>query len=511
MSAIGEYVHYHAARYSQHGITREDGAGANIGTWNQIRNSLLSRIRTIHGDKKILQMENKFNKIYNALTDVNNKEYENARNAVIDYIMNNSKDKNKLGSDTVFNFATGNVYNLQTAQKEGSQVQSKVKQVKHRSEKSVSYIETITERLKSAQGQLVGIADATKKNIIAQKLDKIEKDLEEIGKYGQEALRELASKGVNINKGLISQTDADEMIKNMNLALGLVDGVGLNNAKGEFLEALAAVVNLAAQGEGFNALSDIENEIKRSGGANKSSIKIESDFVKISKTISDSVDGFNEVFKGKSGHYTLKVTSSQQKMDAEFTYNKQKIPLSIKNYNLSSGHLIHLVSGMPLSSILFSLEDKDITNHFLNIFSVKTSGGIKKYSSGVDISGMKNIAIEALTIWLLYVAATGRGSGKSSGFAEVLLIKDNSKQGGVRMYDIGILVNTVAQNYQMLRTGVDITPDLTSLYFDNKYISGKSQEGNIEERLARLLLSVHQRKITAAIRPSLLKNMRKKV
>ena len=300
----------------------------------------------------------------------------------------------------------------------------------------------------------------------------------------------------------------------MNIALGLVDGIGLNNTKGEFMESLAAIVNLAAQGKGFDALADLESAIKQSGGQNQSKTKIESDFVKISKTIRDSVQGFNEVFKDNAGNYALKITSSQQKMDAQFTYNKQNIPLSIKNYNLSSGHFIHLVSGTPLSSVLFSLNDKDITNHFLNIFSVKTSGGLKKYSSSVDISGMKRLAIETLTIWLLYVAATGKGTGKTTGFAEVLLVNDNSKKGGVKMYDIGTLVNTIAYNYNdsLIRSYVDLSPDLSSMYFDNKFIFSKDRSSSdmVQERLARLLLSVHKQKVSAAIKPTLLKKLNKK-
>ena len=120
---------------------------------------------------------------------------------------------------------------------------------------------------------------------------------------------------------------------------------------------------------------------------------------------------------------------------------------------------------------------------------------------------MKQVAIEALSIWLLYVAASGRGSGKTGGFAEVLLVNDNSKKGGIKMYDIGSLTNMVAQNYKNLGSSVDIEPDLTSMYFENKYLidSNLSQENLIAKRLGTLLVSVHKKKISVAIKPSLLK------
>ena len=507
MSVIGEYVHYHASTYVKHGVTRKDESPVNIGTWNQIKNNLLSKIKTIHGDKKIINMEKRFNKFYLALTNINNADYEEARKNVISYIMKNSKDKAKINENTVFNFATGNVYNLQTAKTEISKVSNKVKQIKHKTDKSVSYASTVLKRITAARDQLSGILNSQKKQDILDQLENIEKELKEIDEISQAQLKILAANGVNINEKIISKKTADEYINKINIALGLADGVNLNNAKGEFVEALAAVVNLAAKGQAYGALGNLNDEISSKGGSKHTKTKVINDFVEIDKSIRDSISGFNEAFNSYEGGYSLKITSSQQKMDAEFTYNKQSIPLSIKNYNLSSGKPIHLLKGMPLSSVLFSLEDKNITNHFLNIFSVKTSGGSKKHSYGVDISNMKQMAIEALSIWLLYVAASGRESGKIGGFAEVLLINDNSKKGGIKMYDIGSLTNRVAQNYKNLGSSVDIEPDLTSMYFENKYLidNNLSQENLIAKRLGTLLASVHKKKISVAIKPSLLK------
>ena len=82
---------------------------------------------------------------------------------------------------------------------------------------------------------------------------------------------------------------------------------------------------------------------------------------------------------------------------------------------------------------MFNIGDVDITNHFLNILATHP-----RYPSAFQKS--RQIAQEALGYYLLWAALTGRGVGKTEGFADVFVVNNNKDKNGVRVFDINSLI-----------------------------------------------------------------------
>ena len=135
--------------------------------------------------------------------------------------------------------------------------------------------------------------------------------------------------------------------------------------------------------------------------------------------------------------------NSQSKVDAVFTAKLNKklenTKLSIKNYNLSSSRAVSLVTNSPLSTFLFNMGDVNLTNHFLNIFAAHPD--ISEVSL---FSECRKEAETSLAYYLLWAAISGKGTGKEEdSVADIFVVNDNKSDTGVKMWDIGSLVQTI--------------------------------------------------------------------
>ena len=201
--------------------------------------------------------------------------------------------------------------------------------------------------------------------------------------------------------------------------------------------------------------------------------------------------------------YEYKVSSSQQKMDAAFTFEGKPYGLSIKNYNLKSGYPIGLVSGAPLLNFLIGYEDNPIeyANHFLNILAYHPD------ASGSTWNQLRREANYTLAVHMLYSALSGRWTGKKDGFAEILVVKDSSSKGGVKMYDVSSLVKKISKNSLDLFNLIEISPseEFTTLEINNTWRNANgNRKAAISERLTEVLADAHRKKISLSIPTSYL-------
>lgn len=510
MSAIGNYVHYSASGYLQHGISKKGNQKPTLTLWTQIKNDMRNKVQTIYTQNEISKMEALYNeqrKIIRGLTD--DKSFAEVQKAIENLII--KKYAGKLEEENlVFNTSTGGILyggaQNTTSSSSIRNIRGKRKINGQTVENKSAYGAAVWRRFLKAQEILNDIEESDKKNNIKNKLKKAENEFLELVKI---SIKELKKEGIPVIdkvSGRIDSKRAREIISNINSYLGLSATGALADAIGDFEEYTAAAISLKAQGLGAQAIIDnLENEIKLFGGESKTKPVIKSDMISINKNIAaELAKGKNYTFQDAQGNkYKYFLSESSQKMDASFVYEssngRQKAAaLSIKNYNLHSGHNISLVTNSPLSTFLFNIDNTNYINHFLNILAwhKETPDNLKT---------MRKVAELGLGYSILYSAASGRGVGKTFGFADVLVVNDTSSKGDVKMYDIGTLINNLVSDANIFKQYAKITPDLSTIKLLNNFISRSPNIGeNIQIRLTYLLADVRNFKISASLNPSFL-------
>lgn len=505
MSAIGDYVHYKASNYIKYGTSKKSaGRGITGSDWLRIRTEMYNKIQKIYTDREILELQEQYNGARSLIAANDDKQAQMIRAALVNLVLKDNKDMR-------LNFKTGDVE--LTPQGTVKYLGSKINKIKSSSKEEVtkdlySYEDTVIRRFTDAYNSLKEIQNVSNKKAIKAKLNSLMVAFQNIvAKEGKDA-QELGVSGLNISKGkVISRKRAQEFIHTLRVAMGLDSAKMASNLKGKFDEYTAAAADLKARGLAFKTISEWEDEIQRAfdkngGGKRVKSILSASNMSLNKKAVEEELQKHkNFVIKNKNGKYQFQLSESQQKMDASFSWEggpAEGYRLSLKNYNLSSSHPISLVTKSPLSMFLFNIGKTDYVNHFLNIFAAHEN-------ATSQFRSMRAIAEEAFAYHLLYAAMSGKNLGRDSGSADVFVVNDTSSATGVKMYDIGTLVQNVIDKGQIF-SGVDIDPALSSIYLKNEWEkNGKHIGENVQRRITKLLLDTHAKKMSVALRPSVLK------
>ena len=182
------------------------------------------------------------------------------------------------------------------------------------------------------------------------------------------------------------------------------------------------------------------------------------------------------------------------KLDVYGSINDEKIGFNLKNYDLSSTnpHLqsIHLVTG---SNILYLMQHEiPFLNHYLNqtVYSTNNKGQyVGPQTSGIQLANhyMKRMLL------LMSLSGGGMRTDITSGEkANVFIINNNSKNGGIKLYSTIDLYETIVR-YKDLSDQVYVSLDGKQRW-DNKWSKSGSQA-----RIDNLLKQVKQKKIDVQI------------
>ena len=206
---------------------------------------------------------------------------------------------------------------------------------------------------------------------------------------------------------------------------------------------------------------------------------------------------------------------SDQKIDATLTFHGEQLNASVKNVDLAEqtfydrqGNLqtstISLQKGTSLLSYLIGLNNfqQDLGNHLLNIMA--WHGDDKEQGSW--LTTMRRQGITLLELQIMWSALTGQYQGRIMPTAQLLYIQDKSSDGSpiIKIYDmVDILTNAYTNG------GIDITPDLQSIsgMLLNKAVPDPHHppKYGIASRLTRLMIDIRQRRFSAVLRKSVLK------
>ena len=475
MSGIGDYIHYSAFGYIQHGTTEKASYKHYVSQKMKIRFRVAANRSTLSKqDKQDLADTLELMMQPNVATDANTlgRIYQ-ARNEI--YGKMNNEYKKKLQK---IDWETGDVTALKSADEMIGKVSSnKIEDMI----KKIDKLEMILSK-KIAQGDFnASLAQQTLINLkneynmailkIANELQKNIGDIKSIPK-------KYSNQVSGYKKQLNAMIDLWAFYPPINLQ------------KGDLFENLIVYAPKVAQQEAWAAATKVLGKDLEFAGLNKDNF--ESKY--ITKAFSDECFEITQV--------------SQGKVDVEIVWNGKNAKISAKNVNLSSGRWIHLVKDTSFLSLIQD-ENVDFVNHALNLLAQhkkpkKGEIGYETYSTDINKIKIDRIGmIGELRLMAFYKGLTGDFNNRNK--ANLFVINDN-KKGSVKVIDMWDLFAEGEKKFNLLNNlpGFKVE-NLTRTFKDlkNEYVYGEA-ESSAASRISQLLADAHSRKISVSLNPALI-------
>lgn len=499
-SAIGWYVHYNAKNYLKYGTRpQKDGKEQSPEIqqyWNGVRKEIKNKIVTQnYNATEIKYIEDKLNAYRSMITLNDSKAMEKVRNHIISLL---KKQFANIGSNTVIDWGRGDIYNLtpSAVNRNIQQLQqTQTNLTKNLTGTEVTYLNTVMAQFINAYNY-ANNAPVSNRQALLQTIQDIDKAFTAVIVAENQFIKSQHLPGIHTSKIAVTKDTAQRAVNELRQAMGLQDTASFAKAKGTFEEYVETAAALAAQGYSADAIIAHLDKVyqKKGGGHHTYGATYTGNMAAISKAVAAKLKKNDFIVKDANGEYKYKTQyNSEQKMDVEFIYNihesSKRANLTIKNYNLYSSRALGLVASSPLSTFLFNMGDVDVTNHFLNILATHPT-----YPS--LFKQCKTIAMEALGYYLLWAAMTGQGVGKTSGFADVFVVNNNKSPTGVKVWDIGMLINKIINGHSDY---IIISPEKIKLV--NTFVKGDNTGASIQTRLTQLIISAHSQKISVSLNP----------
>lgn len=480
MSAIGNYIHYTAKGYEEHGITRK----GTFQTWRNQRNEIIRKaaaLKTSLTPSDREELEGVLNSLLRPTTD--DSMVAKARKEVEKVMIENFESSAKK-----INWDTGNIDWVQKRSDTLSTLH------RHRNESGQLEI-NLKEMLDKVNKLMKIIAKQAKVESNGKVLSLECKKLARLAKQVQERMDGNLRKngwiyGLTTSKNILTD---EQIIKYLNSLIETYAAhPAINLQKGTAFEAMIAMAPFVAQGM---AAEEAAKQIK---GSVKEQVIIEpsnfsSDYISIN---------------GLDNNYTIKTSGSvaQGKVDVELTWNNKITKISAKNVNLGNPYAqIHILSGSSLMYLIQDM-DHDYVNHFLNLQTEhgvlnSKDGGYKKVPKNY-FGEKRKLVMQEMKLYLFYKALSGDNYKRKA--ADLFVINDNSK-GEVYVYSIEDIINKIIYNERTLaqisvtnQEGVNI---MNLPLFKNDRVTG---DATGQQRITSVLAQVHATKISASLRPSIL-------
>lgn len=479
---IGNYIHYTKRGYDKHGITlRGEKTDFNFGAYHD---SIINRIEKIKNKNDLSEIQSNLNKIFGKnsqnLTETEKKDIELIWQEVEKQLF--KQFENSVGK---INRQTGDIEKV-TLKDIDLAIDESISSISTKKENQKIVTRTIISRIRGLEKMLNSIEDVVSREKLQKDIDMIYSEMAQISKYTERQLREaglsMLSQKLELNDRNIS------LVKQVNKILKFYNSKpSFNTQKGALFEFLIAY----SQGIGKNNLQETMKKFASSVKGNK---QLE---VLIDPELFEDYIDFSQLSKkrveiGDKAYITL--GTSQQKIDVLIEQedgNEQPLKISAKNVNLFSGKNVHLVSGSPLITLI-QQEDPFFVNHYLNITAQHPD------KENDDLNIIKQ-AHNAMKVVILYKALTGDLIGRESAN---IFIYNNNKTGEVTVVDIyGLFesaIKDIENNFAIL---INDKIDLSTIRYSNRWSNIDAQD-----RISKLILSLHQLKIYASLTPSLLLN-----
>lgn len=479
MSAIGDYVHYSAIGYINHGTTvrgQPDSFAA------MVFNAQRSKIIQSQIDKEAFTPQERAD-LENAITQLMRPVGSDEEIAAINELWN---EMIKAFEAEFQNDIAGRI-SRSTANISSSNPLMGVEKIRKSTGGGVRY-STILTRIGQINNSIQLIPNSKSKQELITRVDEIYSMVSELSGETREILASTgydletkkATGQMSINSRMYTWDEAGNVLAAINrLAAKSKGAAGLQ--KGTLFEYIIAVAPLVGQGGGLKRLQEAISHVVGTSGKSKV-IFDANDFAPAVNL--QQVLGKKYEYNANENLYSTTI-AAQDKVDVELTFNEKSVGVSAKNINLQSGFDIHLLSGASMLSLLANI-GTDYTNHYLNV--VATNGNYM-------LGSLINLAHESFKVSALLLAFEGYRNGAAK--ANVFIVNDNTT-GRVRVYNIADLIlaaTSTINSYAVTANGGPIE----SIQLKNEW----NEEG-YPGRITELLASVHAQKISVTLSPSLL-------
>lgn len=534
MSVIGDYVHSTAKGYIDHGILRKKKSSP-LSELSTARNKMLLKATQVKvNNSKVKQLQDEYNSYKSILANLNTTDMKRIRGLIIESLIKQySKDiPHHVLDETEFYFESGKIGAPMTGSED-----DKIKRVQQVGQNQWNYQKTIENRILSAERQLSSIKNAATKEILSQQIAKAKADLQQAVAQGGKTAQEAGLKGFTIPKGyfktdiVIPNDKAAKILQELRESMVLMSIPNLSNWIGAFEEIIARYCALKAEHVANDKIIDIfEQELQTGGkiqtaGSNRVAIDLDQkQLVSLNQNLLKSIKKIEAAaktsIKVNNDKFAINIASStESKADAWFSIDSTGTPssmigASIKNIDMSVPNFdITLVSGSPLLYFLMGMGDNKTATHYLNILADHEIDDDRT----AEFNLLRKVGIEGLSYHILYSALSGRGSGRTGGFADIFILNDNSKKkNSAKFYDVGTLISGIVKTQSLESVQIKTSEGkmLQNLRLYNEIISAVNVSSTkyiktgvlIQRRLTALLLDAHQQKITVALSKNIFRN-----
>lgn len=456
MKAIGNYIHLTAERYIKHG-TSKSGAFQN---WVSQKGKI--RARSNKNKSSLSPQERKdLEQTISAMMNINP---GTGKLAAAQYGVEEILTSRFTDAANRLNWNTGGM-----EWKDGEKENVLGKLHRHRNAQNQLELD-----LQNAKNKTEKLLEIMKKTIASGTISKSE--LHEDKRRVVQLLRELEKRmGLDVrSRGWKWEDPKDRsdyyLMQNINNMIEKYAAYpAINVQQGYAFEAMIAMAPYVAQGMAY------EEAAKQIVGSN----------LEVTQLDKKAFAGFLQGEIGKDTIFQASGSSSAGKVDVKLQWNRKIAKISAKNVNLSGNYgWTNIVSD---TSLLFLMQDlnSNFVNHYLNLFALHED------ESQFHLGGMRKAILSEVKLILFYKALTGDNFKRTS--ADTFIINDNSKKGGVRVYCMDDIVQSVinsgtTQNISIKSGGVPID----NLRFANDIVKD-NVSGSV--RIARLLANVHSYKL----------------
>ncbi len=489
MSALGDYVHYSAINYLKYGTSFNDVGAARLQyDYKAQKNHIMKKLE--HSKSYDLTgLEDSLNMFFDKKD--NSKDNSQEIKAAIEKLMEEQFGQalGKINWDTL---------DMEAQRKRATTVKTKLlKEINENGRQRNVKLNTILKRIQTIQKAMDEITDINTKQELNKKVNEIYTLLNQVvtdgkktGQIGQ-LRKQVASLRDNPGKGNLKITPGsyeENLVTTINQVLkDYVQAPAINLQKGTLFEYLIAAIPLMGTAM---AEEEITKSIEKAVvGGDRQNVVIDL------KDFGTNLDYSQLNFSGYAIHPNQQTAvsfgTSQGKIDVELNWNGQIIPVSAKNVKLKSkGTQIHILSGASLLSLLQD-ENVGFVNHFLNVIAEQKD----KHVLSADVKAAR----EAMKYTLLYKAATGDTFGRKK--AEVFIVNDNTKKGGIKVIDMHTLLSKAFTDLNAYAAVTVNDKSFNTFTIKNDFVVN----GTYKDRLTNFVNQLHAAKIGAALKANVFK------
>lgn len=480
MSAIGDYIHLHAANYNKYGINQKGEGKKEHFNFAKQKENINNRLKATK-----LKNKNKLESSLNSIlsTQDNSENNVSAIHKEIERILN-ERFAETLGK---INWNTGNISADLTRAKETT-----AKAIETSAKQQSVELKSIMMRIRAIEEARNSITSVEKQSALTEKINKIYKELNQILTGSQRGMiTYLKNTSVNQlqNRRIELNENTQNLVTTINSILKAYAAIpAINLQKGDLFEyaiALAPAVAKISAGENIDEyMKQLATQVS---GGDRSRVVIDFDKNNFTEHLNLKQLEMKGYVVSDSTKTAYSYGTSQEKIDVRLEWEGENLAISAKNVNLKSLNGVHILSD---SSLLYLLQDEgaDFINHYLNIIATHEDS----VKINADITG----AHEAMKYTLLFKALSGQTFGREG--ATLFIVNDNTMSGGVHIFGIKDLIDKASENLEAFTSITSNGQDISSLQINN------ARKKTYSDRITAFMAEVHKQKISASLKPSLL-------